>query len=79
MLCAHLPPRIAALRYDVVPARMEMYGPGLLESILEHRPQRMVFGHVHQPLARRLRVGRTECTNVGHFQRFPTAFEIDFD
>jgi hypothetical protein len=24
---------------------------------------------VHQPLVRRVRVGRTECINVGHFQR----------
>ncbi|MBT2882535.1 metallophosphoesterase, partial [Streptomyces sp. McG6] len=25
------------------------------------------FGHVHQPLARRMRIGATECVNVGHF------------
>jgi len=23
---------------------------------------------VHQPLARRVRIGRTECINVGHFR-----------
>jgi hypothetical protein len=28
-----------------------------------------VFGHVHQPLASRMRLGYTECANVGHFQR----------
>jgi len=28
-----------------------------------------LFGHVHQPLAPRLRLGRTECVNAGHFQR----------
>jgi hypothetical protein len=28
----------------------------------------VLFGHVHQPLARRVRVGRTECINVGHFR-----------
>jgi hypothetical protein len=27
-----------------------------------------LFGHVHQPLAARTRVGRTECVNVGHFK-----------
>lgn len=77
VLCSHIPPKIASLRYDVVPARMEMYGPGLVEAINEHQPALAVFGHVHQPLARRLRVRRTECVNVGHFQRFPTAFEIN--
>ena len=35
LLCSHVPPRIPVLRYDVIPARMEMYGPGLLESIDE--------------------------------------------
>jgi hypothetical protein len=28
----------------------------------------MLFGHVHQPLARRLWIGRSECINVGHFR-----------
>ena len=77
VLCSHVPPRIPVLRYDVVPARMEMYGPGLLESIDEHRPRWSVFGHVHQPISMRTRRGRTECVNVGHFQRRPQAFEID--
>src|SRR6266496_2458616 len=27
------------------------------------------FGHVHQPLAPRMRIASTECANVGHFQR----------
>lgn len=79
VLCSHIPPRLAPLRYDVVPARLEMYGPGLLEMIDLHQPAFAVFGHVHQPLATRLRRGRTECVNVGHFQRFPRPFVIDFD
>lgn len=77
VLCSHIPPKVAALRYDVVPGRLEMYGPGLLETIDEHQPALAVFGHVHQPLSRRTRRGRTECVNVGHFQRFPQAFEIE--
>ncbi|GAA2012146.1 metallophosphoesterase [Nakamurella flavida] len=79
VLCTHIPPDIAALRYDVVPARLEMPGPGLVEAIDRWTPRLSVFGHVHQPLARRLRRGRTECVNVGHFQRYPRAFEIDLD
>jgi Icc-related predicted phosphoesterase len=79
VLCSHVPPDVPRLRYDVVPARMEMFGPGLREAIDTHQPRWAVFGHVHQPLGRRLRRGRTECVNVGHFQRFPTAFEIETD
>jgi len=77
ILCSHVPPNLANLRYDVVPGRLEMYGPGLLESIDEHGPALSVFGHVHQPISRRTRRGRTECVNVGHFQRFPRPFEVE--
>ena len=77
VLCSHVPPNIPQLRYDVVPGRLEMYGPGLLESIDEHSPGLAVFGHVHQPISRRTRRGRTECINVGHFQRFPQPFEVE--
>lgn len=69
VLCSHVPPDIGLLRYDQVPARMEMYGPGLVEYIDRHQPRFSLFGHVHQPMAQRTRRGRTECVNVGHFQR----------
>lgn len=77
ILCSHVPPAIPLLRYDVVPGRLEMSGPGLVEAIDERRPDLAVYGHVHQPIARRMRRGRTECVNVGHFQRFPTPFEVE--
>jgi Icc-related predicted phosphoesterase len=77
VLCSHVPPGIAQLRYDVVPGRLEMYGPGLGEAIDEHRPRLAVFGHVHQPISRRIRRGHTECVNVGHFQRYPEPFEYE--
>ena len=41
--------------------------------------QLAVFGHVHQPLAPRTRRGRTECVNVGHFQRTEQPFTFDLD
>jgi Icc-related predicted phosphoesterase len=69
VLCTHIPPDIDVLRYDQVPARLEMYGPGVLEYVDAHHPSYALFGHVHQPLAARTRRGRTECVNVGHFQR----------
>jgi len=31
------------------------------------QPRYAFFGHVHNPLVQRVRVGRTECVNVGHF------------
>lgn len=79
VLCSHLPPNIAGLRYDVLPGRLEMYGPGLVEAIDRWQPAHAVFGHVHQPLWQRARRGRTECLNTGHFQRFgrPTVLELD--
>lgn len=79
ILCSHVPPNLANLRYDIVPGRLEMYGPGLLESIDEHQPDLAVFGHVHQPISKRTRRGQTECVNVGHFQRFPRPFEVEVD
>lgn len=79
VLCSHVPPDLPLLRYDRIPGRLEMYGPGLLAAIDRHQPRLAVFGHVHQPLARRTRRRRTECVNVGHFQRFPTAYVVDFD
>jgi Icc-related predicted phosphoesterase len=77
VLCSHLPPNLPLLRYDRIPGRMEMYGPGLIEAIDRHSPRYALFGHVHQPLAARTRRGRTECVNVGHFQRDPTAFVLE--
>lgn len=79
VLCTHVPPDLVALRYDTVPARLEMFGPGLLEYIAEHHPPWALSGHVHQPLAPRVRVGLTECRNVGHFQRSERAVVIDLD
>ena len=37
------------------------------------------FGHVHQPLAARTRIGRTECINVGHFQGRGRPYVIDLE
>ncbi len=79
VLCSHIPPNLAQLRFDVVPGRLEMAGPGLLEAIDAHHPALALFGHVHQPLAGRARRGRTECINVGHFQRAERPFQLDSD
>lgn len=69
VLCSHAPPAVPELSYDVVSRRAEASSPALLDVIARDRPRAAMFGHVHQPLAARMRVGRTECVNVGHFRR----------
>ncbi|WP_436773950.1 metallophosphoesterase family protein [Yinghuangia sp. YIM S09857] len=68
VLCCHIPPAVPELTYDVVARRFERGSEAVLEAIRATQPAYALFGHVHQPLARRMRIGRTECVNVGHFQ-----------
>jgi Icc-related predicted phosphoesterase len=68
VLCTHIPPAVPELLYDTVARRMERGSEALLAAIRRIRPRYALFGHVHQPLARRVRVGSTECVNVGHFR-----------
>jgi Icc-related predicted phosphoesterase len=68
VLCSHLPPAVPELLYDVVARRFEKGSTALLDAIRRTQPRYALFGHVHQPLQRRIRIGRTECVNVGHFR-----------
>ncbi|WP_326795441.1 metallophosphoesterase [Streptomyces sp. NBC_01808] len=67
VLCSHIPPLVPDLCYDTVARRFERGSEALLEAVHKVRPRYALFGHVHQPLARRMRIGATECVNVGHF------------
>ncbi|WP_406860472.1 metallophosphoesterase [Streptomyces sp. HUAS MG47] len=67
VLCSHIPPDVPDLTYDTVARRFERGSRALLDAIRRTRPRYALFGHVHQPLARRMRIGATECVNVGHF------------
>lgn len=69
VLCSHAPPAVAELAYDVVARTHELTSPTLVEHIRTYRPRLALFGHVHAPLASRVRIGTTECVNVGHFRR----------
>ncbi|TCP55114.1 Icc-related predicted phosphoesterase [Tamaricihabitans halophyticus] len=69
VLCTHIPPAVPVLTYDVVARRPEAGSAALLDLIHQQRPRWSMFGHVHQPLAPRARVGATECINVGHFKQ----------
>ncbi|ACY98592.1 MULTISPECIES: metallophosphoesterase family protein [Thermomonospora] len=68
VLCCHIPPAVPDLLYDTVARRFERGSEAVLEAIHRTRPRYVLFGHVHQPLAKRMRIGRTECVNVGHFR-----------
>jgi Icc-related predicted phosphoesterase len=68
VLCTHIPPAIPELLYDTVARRMERGSEALLNAIKQTQPRYALFGHVHQPLVRRTRIGVTECLNVGHFR-----------
>ena len=68
VLCSHIPPSVPELTYDVVARRFERGSSALLEAVVRTQPAYVLFGHVHQPLAARARIGRTECLNVGHFR-----------
>ncbi|MEU6487898.1 metallophosphoesterase [Streptomyces sp. NPDC046887] len=67
VLCTHIPPDVPELTYDTVARRFERGSRALLDAIHRTRPRYALFGHVHQPLAQRMRIGATECVNVGHF------------
>jgi len=68
VLCAHIPPDLPELLFDTVAERMEVGSTALLDAIRATQPRYALFGHVHQPLVSRVRIGRTECVNVGHFR-----------
>ncbi len=68
VLCSHIPPAVPELLYDTVARRTERGSEALLALIERTQPRYALFGHVHQPLQSRIRIGRTECINVGHFR-----------
>ncbi len=78
VICTHIPPAVPELLYDVKARRLETGSAALLDLIRQTQPRYALFGHVHNPLVRRFRVGRTECVNVGHFRatRVPYVVEL---
>ena len=78
VLCAHIPPNVPELLYDVGARRMERGSDAILDAIREHEPELVLFGHVHNPLSRRTRIGRTECVNVGHFRGRGTPYVLEW-
>lgn len=77
VLCAHIPPAIPEVTFDVVARRFEVGSKSLLAAIAKLQPQVNVFGHVHQPLYARYQLGRTQCLNVGHFRSSRRPYVLD--
>ena len=78
VLCAHIPPAVPELLYDTVARRMERGSEALLAAIRRTQPRYALFGHVHQPQASRIRIGVTECVNVGHFRATGQPFVLEW-
>ncbi|RXS77691.1 metallophosphoesterase [Streptomyces sp. TM32] len=78
VLCTHIPPDVPELCYDTVARRFERGSAALLQAIRTTRPRYSLFGHVHQPLARRVRIEGTECVNVGHFNATGTPYVLQW-
>ncbi|HVB42214.1 MAG TPA: metallophosphoesterase [Streptosporangiaceae bacterium] len=78
VLCAHIPPDVPELLFDTVAQRMERGSEALLAAVREKQPRYLLFGHVHQPLVAELRIGRTECVNVGHFRARGTPYVLQW-
>src|SRR5258708_1386913 len=67
VLCCHIPPAVPELLYDTVARRFERGSEAVLRAIRETQPHYVLFGHVHHPLARRVRIRRPQCLHLGHF------------
>jgi Icc-related predicted phosphoesterase len=78
VLCCHIPPAVPELLYDTEARRLERGSVAVLEAIRDTQPRLVLYGHVHQPLVARTRIGRTECINVGHFRRRRRPFVLDW-
>jgi Icc-related predicted phosphoesterase len=78
VLACHIPPDIPDLLYDTAARRFERGSAALLEAIHDTKPELVLFGHVHNPLVARTRVGRTELINVGHFRGRGTPYVLEY-
>lgn len=78
VLCCHIPPQWPWLVYDTEARRFERGSTAFLEAIQETQPDLALFGHIHSPLVSSIRIGRTECVNVGHFRGTRTPYALEW-
>jgi Icc-related predicted phosphoesterase len=79
VLACHIPPDVPGLLYDVQARRFERGSAAVLDAIRDTGPELVLFGHVHSPLRSRVRIGRTECVNVGHFRATGTPYVLEYE
>jgi Icc-related predicted phosphoesterase len=68
-LCAHVPPAVDDLTFDVVADYHEPGSEALSGYLEEHEPEWMYYGHVHQPKVADTVIGSTHVVNVGSYYR----------
>lgn len=78
VLACHIPPDVPELLYDVEARRFERGSKALLEYVHDVQPPTVLFGHVHQPLRARTRIGRSELVNVGHFRGSGVPYVLEY-
>ena len=76
-MCTHIPPAVPELLYE--PWR-GAWKPARRAARRDPptQPRYAFFGHVHKPLVRRMRIGGTECVNVGHFRATGAPFVLQW-
>lgn len=69
VLCAHVPPAIEDLTFDVAAGYNEPGSEALLAYIHDHQPSHMYYGHVHRPKLAETTIGATRVVNIGSYYR----------
>ena len=77
ILCAHYPPAIRSLTYDVRAKRDEQGSEEITEWIRKVQPSYVFFGHVHNPLRHRLVLDNTILINTGYFRRQKKIYHLN--
>ncbi len=70
VLCAHVPPAVNEVTFDVVADRDEVGSEKLRWYIEEYQPEICYFGHVHNPRVANAKLGKTLLINAGFFRRY---------
>lgn len=76
ILCAHIPPDLPELTYDILAKRHERGSARMLDYIREVQPQRVFFGHIHQPVISSTHIGKSHLINAGYFRRTERALTL---
>ncbi len=68
VLCAHVPPDLEELTFDVVAGFGARGSSALLRYIEEEQPPWVYHGHIHHPRQRVFQLGKTHVVNVSYYK-----------